>query len=132
MRIIIPKKLLDVFYQVLEHAKEELVGFLLGMKLGNEVHVKEIILCENTERSRFSFKVNPYAILETYDIARRYELEVVALIHSHPAVPYPSGKDVLGMKLWNVVWIIVDSRSYDIRSWILVNDSLVEVELSLI
>lgn len=132
MRIVVPRSVLDLFYWILRHAEDEVAGLLLGTNLGDVVEVRELILCENSDNSPYSFRLNPYAVLEAYSIAERYGLEVVALIHSHPAAPYPSGKDVNGMRLWCMPWVIVDSRSYSTRVWRLAANGVVEVGLDLI
>jgi proteasome lid subunit RPN8/RPN11 len=46
------------------------------------------------------------------------EYDIMGIIHSHPAPPYPSSIDRENMKLWPVVWLIVDSRVGNYKAWI--------------
>jgi len=56
----------------------------------------------------------------------------MALIHSHPAPPNPSIKDLNGMRLWPIPWVIVDSRACRVKAWLLTSTGVYEVKLEFI
>lgn len=129
--VIIPYKLLMIFLDIMKQAENELVGFLIGSKVGDVIIINELILCENEDESPYSFKAYPHAVLKAYEIAESYGLDVIAIIHSHPGPPYPSIKDLSGMKLWGIPWIIVDMLSHEVRAWELHGGEIMELELIL-
>ncbi len=127
--VIIPYDLLMTFVSIMKQAESEVVGFLIGSKAGDAIIVNELILCENEDRSPYSFKVHPNAVLKAHEIAESYGLDIIAIIHSHPGPPYPSVMDLGGMKLWGIPWIIVDRLSHEVRAWELNGGKAVELEL---
>ncbi|MEM0360895.1 MAG: Mov34/MPN/PAD-1 family protein [Sulfolobales archaeon] len=122
---------MDVFKYLVSSLKIEVAGFLLGTSSEGLVRVEELVVGDNLDSSPYSFKLEPYAIVKCYELARILNLEVVALIHSHPAPPYPSVKDRTGMRLWPLPWIIVDSMSMEFRAWVLKQEDVEEVPIIL-
>ncbi len=125
--IFISKEVINVFNYLVRSVDVEVAGFLLGIPSGNSIYVKELVVGDNLDSSPISFKLDPYAIIGAYELAKTFNLEVVALIHSHPAPPYPSIKDIAGMKLWPIPWVIVDSVGMEVRTWILKQGGIEEV-----
>lgn len=126
--VVIPKVVVDVFNSLVDIANVELVGLLLGSIRYDSVYVEELVIGENIDYSSTSFRLDPHAIIAAYDLAKMLSLDIVALIHSHPAPPYPSPKDLAGMRLWPIPWVIVDSITREVRVWAL-DKGLVEVKL---
>lgn len=118
---------MNVFKYLVSSLRIEVAGFLLGTSSEDSVYVEELVVGDNLDSSPYSFKLEPYAIIKCYELARILNLEVVALIHSHPAPPYPSVKDRAGMKLWPIPWVIVDSTSMEFRAWVLRQEDVKEV-----
>ena len=57
------------------------------------------------------FEMEPLKMVEAIDEAEERGLEVVGIFHSHlKCPPRPSGRDLRGMELWPVVWLIVDEK----------------------
>lgn len=120
---------MSVFKYLVSSLKIEVAGFLLGTSSESSVRVEELVVGDNLDSSPYSFKLEPYAIIKCYELARILNLEVVALIHSHPAPPYPSVKDIAGMRLWPIPWVIVDSTSMEFKAWMLRQDNVEEVSI---
>lgn len=125
--IFIPKEIIDIFNYLVKSVDIEVAGFLLGTSSGSYTYVEELVVGDNLDSSPYSFRLDPYAIIKTYELAKILNLEIVALIHSHPAPPYPSIKDRTGMRLWPIPWVIVDSTSAEVRTWILKEGKVEEV-----
>lgn len=126
--VVIPKVIIEIFNSLVDISNVELVGLLLGSIRCGSIYVEEIVIGENIDYSPISFRLDPYAIITTYDLAKMLNLDIVALIHSHPAPPHPSPKDLTGMRLWPIPWVIVDSITREVRVWVL-EEGLVEVKL---
>ncbi len=125
--IYLPTEIMDVFKYLVRSARFEVAGFLIGSTSGNSVFVEELLVGDNLDSSPHSFRLDPYAIVSAHELAKIMNLEVVALVHSHPAPPYPSIKDVKGMRLWPIPWVVVDSVSLEFRAWILKDLGVEEV-----
>ncbi|MEM0454186.1 MAG: M67 family metallopeptidase [Sulfolobales archaeon] len=129
--LLISKDIIDIFTDMVRSIKTEVAGFLLGTTSSDSVSVKEIVVGDNIDSSPHSFRLDPYAVLHTYRLAELLELEIVALIHSHPAPPYPSVRDRNGMKLWPILWVIVSAVDMECRAWILRGKGIEEVPIVL-
>ena len=57
------------------------------------------------------FEIEPLGMIGAIDEAGEKGIEVVGIFHSHPKCPpKPSGRDLSGMELWPVVWLIVGGK----------------------
>lgn len=103
----------------------------LGRKVGGEEYVvEELVECRNVaEEPTREFLIDPPCMWRALKRAEERGLELVAIAHGHPAPPWPSPKDLNGMELWDVPWIIVDSRAGTLRAWVLTEKGLEEVEV---
>jgi proteasome lid subunit RPN8/RPN11 len=96
----------------------EVVGLLIGFKKDEKIHILDVVIGENLDKSPVKFTLDPHAIIEAHKIAEMCGLEVVGLIHSHTGSTIPSNLDLEGMKLWPFPWVIVDSRYCTFRAWL--------------
>ncbi len=94
--------------------------------------VIQVVEMENITQSSSSFAIDPehqYRILTT---ASLNNLELVAIFHSHPAPPRPSGHDLEFMAYNPCTWII-DGVSRDgrhsMRAYQLIEEQLYEVTI---
>lgn len=108
----------------------EACGLLLGFKGEGEVEVVRAVLTENMDDSTVSFRVKPEELYRVYVEAEAEGLEVVGVFHSHPAPPAPSEKDLEGMKLNQVVWLILSMPSKELRAYVLGEGGVEEVEVA--
>lgn len=87
-----------------------------------------LFLAANLLRSPTEFLADPLDIVAAHNLAENLGLEVVAMFHTHPAGdPVPSARDVEGMRLWPMPWIVASPRGT--RAWALSGDSVVEVPI---
>ena len=99
-----------------------------GVALGAGERVIALFLAGNLLRSPTEFLADPLDIVAAYDLAENLGLEVVAMFHTHPAGdPVPSLRDVEGMRLWPMPWIVASPRG--VRAWALSGGSVVEVPI---
>ncbi len=96
-----------------KHEENEICGFILG---DNSYSI--IFPVENkAENPSTEFYMNPHGILAAHRLAENLGLEVKAIYHTHPkGSPEPSGKDLEGMKLWPMPWLIIGRHSYKMVS----------------
>lgn len=106
----------------------EVVGFLLGSRSGDHIDVKALYRVDNELGSPVEFRANPWQTVQAHNVANLYQLEVVALYHTHPSCPpTPSLLDLRGMRLWPIPWVIACRD--DVKAWTLEEDGVREVEI---
>lgn len=105
----------------------EQVGFLLG----TNCRAVLVFPLRNTSSSPYEFTADPLDVISAHNLAEALGLQVLALYHTHPfGGATPSQKDVQGMGLWPIPWLIVSPSGA--RAWALVNGELVEVPLDVV
>lgn len=110
----------------------ERVFFGVGKSVGDTFFIVEIFECPNVaDNPRVEFIAEPLCEYRVFRYAEEKGLEMVAVIHSHPAPPKPSASDLKGMRLWSIPWLIVDSLSGSYGAWILVDNDVVGVDVAL-
>jgi proteasome lid subunit RPN8/RPN11 len=106
----------------------ESVGFILGVRRGDELEAVVAYRVDNELESPVEFRASPWQVVQAHRVAELYKLEVIALYHTHPACPpTPSHLDLKGMKLWPLVWVIACKDT--IKAWRLEDGEVVEVEV---
>ncbi|WP_297508634.1 M67 family metallopeptidase [Thermococcus sp.] len=130
MRLIIRQEDLGMVIERARTSKEEICGFLFGVA-GEDVEVREVRFVRNRLASPVAFEMEPVEMVEALDEAEEKGLEVVGIFHSHlKCPPRPSGRDLKGMELWPVVWLIVDERG-NYGAYVLREGKVEEVEVSI-
>ncbi|MEM4311589.1 MAG: M67 family metallopeptidase [Nitrososphaerales archaeon] len=121
------------FKMLIEHAKRnypfEACALLFGKIKGNTYRVNKVLLAENILNSSVSFKIDENFLLNAYENAEKEGLDLVAIFHSHPALPYPSSLDKKFMALNPVPWVILSMPSLDFKAHIFKNNSFIEVHI---
>lgn len=126
--LLIPSEQLERVVKDSLGSSVEKVFIGIGYKSGNMYVVKELHECPNIARERSThFKADPLCVYDAYREAGRRGLEMVVLIHSHPAQPIPSIEDLKSMEHWQLPWLIVSSLTGDYKAWILAKNKLHEV-----
>jgi proteasome lid subunit RPN8/RPN11 len=106
----------------------ESVGFILGVRRGDELEAVIAYRVDNELGSPVEFRASPWQVVQAHGVAELYKLEVIALYHTHPACPpTPSRLDLKGMKLWPLVWVIACKGT--VKAWRLEDGGVVEVEV---
>ncbi|WP_227805348.1 M67 family metallopeptidase [Pyrococcus kukulkanii] len=126
--LVLPKPIIEEILKRATSSPIEICGFLLG----RENKVSEVVFVKNGLDSPVEFEMEPEEMLKALEYAEGKGLEVVGIFHSHLSCPpTPSGKDLKGMELWPVVWLIVNS-SGEYGAWKLENGKVVEVEVRIV
>lgn len=130
-KLLLAKKDLDRVLNETSKSCFERVYLGLGRSEPNLIYVEELVECPNvSENPEISFIADPLCVYRTYKLAEERGLEVVLLVHSHPANPSPSTEDVRGMRQsGSLVWLIVSSKTGEYRAWRLVDGKPHEIEV---
>ncbi|KUH34739.1 metalloprotease [Thermococcus celericrescens] len=129
MRLVIRQDDLKEIIKMTERSAVEVCGFLFGRREGNDFIVEEIRFIPNRLNSPTAFEMEPLEMVKAIDRAEERGLEVAGIFHSHPKCPpRPSDRDLKGMRLWPVVWLIVTSKG-EVRAWILEEGKVEAVEV---
>ncbi|OYT59951.1 MAG: metalloprotease [Desulfurococcales archaeon ex4484_217_1] len=132
MKIIINKRNLARILSEASRRAYEICGFLLGTRKNDVLEVSEVIFINNVAGDKEkAFYMNPIKTYNALMYASKKSLEIVGIFHSHINSTLPSEEDLKYMKLWNVLWLIVDSTSKKYRAFILDNGKLNEVKVIL-
>ena len=100
----------------------------IGVKQGEVFIVESVFECSNISvNQHVRFTIDPICIYNVYVNARSKGMDIVTLIHSHPATPIPSNLDLKGMSMWPIPWIIISIPSGEYRAWIIEENKPVEV-----
>ena len=109
-----------------------MIAFGIGIHRDTNTVIMNIDTCNNiAENPSVEFIADPLCIYELHKRAKDMDMDIVAIIHSHPATPIPSFRDLKGMMWWPLVWIIISSISGEYKAWKLNNGKILEVPLIL-
>ncbi|MEM0000203.1 MAG: M67 family metallopeptidase [Desulfurococcaceae archaeon] len=126
--LIVPSKQLKRVVKDSLNSSVEKVFIGIGHRSGNVYVVKDLHECPNiAEKPSTRFEADPLCLYDIHRKAESWVLEIVVLVHSHPAQPVPSAEDRKGMEHWPLPWLIVSSLTGDYKAWMLVNGELHEV-----
>ncbi|WP_258083935.1 M67 family metallopeptidase [Thermococcus thermotolerans] len=131
MRLIIRQDDLKAIIKMAERSTVEVCGFLFGRRKGENFIVEEVRFVPNRLNSPTAFEMEPVEMVNVIDEAEERGLEVVGIFHSHlKCPPVPSGRDLKGMRLWSVAWLIVDERG-NYGAYVLKNEEIRELEVEI-
>jgi len=116
-KILVPYSEFKKFLDEVKSTKYEVGGLLIGYCAGEECICNKILIGENILESSSSFRLSDEFLANTIFSLDEGE-DIVGVIHSHPADPYPSETDRKYMKLWPVVWVIVNSIDLSYKAWV--------------
>jgi proteasome lid subunit RPN8/RPN11 len=130
--VLIGSKLLKKLIRYSEKSKPiEACAVLFGRVQGEEVFAIKSTFLKNLAKSSCRFKIDPIELYNAYLEGEEERLEVVAIFHSHLAIPYPSKTDEHYMGLNPVPWIIVglEEDQWIIRAYKLIEGKIIPVEI---
>jgi len=131
MIITMSRELFDYMVRECIYSDIEKVFLAVGVIEEDAIRVLDIVECRNVAKNpRIEFIAEALCIYRVFKYAENRGLDIVALIHSHPAPPNPSALDFKGMKLWNIPWIIIDSKTGHAKAWIL-KDRAIEIPIQI-
>ena len=119
---------------LIEHAKsedpKESCALLIGSETEEGWNVKEIFLTENMDDSKINFTISPEEELKVDTIARKKDMEIVCIFHSHPdSDAIPSGTDKKFMSVNPFPWIIYSCETDEMNCFVLKNKSLEQISI---
>ncbi|ASA77921.1 M67 family metallopeptidase [Thermococcus sp. 5-4] len=127
MMMVIRREDLKRIIKAAENSRIEICGMLFGRRNGERIEVEEVRFVPNRLNSPTAFEMEPVEMVNAIDRAEERGLEVVGIFHSHlKCPPRPSGRDLRGMRLWQVVWLIVDEKG-NYGAFVLEGDKIREV-----
>jgi len=114
---------------LIEHAKseepKESCALLIGSETDEGWNVKEIFLTENMDDSKVNFTISPEQELEVDIIAKKKDMEIVCIFHSHPnSDASPSNTDRKFMNVNPFPWIIYSCETDEMNCFILKNKNI--------
>jgi len=134
-KIILPKELLT---QLVAHAKKsspnESVSMISGTTKEGIAYAEKVYTPENIDQSTTTFTVDPLILLEIYTEIEEEGRLLVAIYHTHPALPQPSGTDRHYMEVNPCIWLISSTKKPEEPKGYLLeeNGNLKEVEISIL
>ncbi|MEM1646158.1 MAG: Mov34/MPN/PAD-1 family protein [Ignisphaera sp.] len=128
MKLIIPLKIFKEILEKCSSSDVEKIFIGIGFVEKNRYKVVEVFECGNVSPYPWRrFVANPQCLYNVYRYAENKGMDIVLLVHNHPAQPIPSNEDLKGMRLWRIPWLIIDGLSGSYGAWILVDDEVQEV-----
>ncbi len=127
--ISISSKHIQLLMEKSRKSDQEIGALLFGVVRGEEALVRSVKLMRYSSRSRTYFQADPTFLFESFSEADRLGFDLVGIFHSHPAPPFPSSIDLKYMELNPVVWIIADSRSFELKAYLLEKGYLREIKI---
>ena len=119
---------------LIEHAKSEDPKESCALLIGNESdegwNVKEVFLTENMDDSKINFTISPEQELEVDTIAKKKDMEIVCIFHSHPdSDAIPSNTDRKFMNVNPFPWIIYSCETDEMNCFILKNKNIEQLTI---
>ena len=125
-----------------EKDKEELAKYAEAEKpyescailVGNETDVnwtvKEVVLTENTAKSKVTFTISPDKEFEVDQKAKKSNMEIVCIFHSHPeSEAQPSETDKKFMRVNPFPWIIYSGTTKEMNCFILEDENVKQISI---
>jgi proteasome lid subunit RPN8/RPN11 len=111
----------------------ESCGLLIGVFRDAYVEVIGYRDATNILRSRYEFEIDPKDLIKTYAEAKEKGLEIIGIYHTHiNHPPIPSKKDIEGMELWPVPWLIIRIPTREYTAWMLCGEKVIEMRIKLL
>ena len=108
----------------------ESCAILVGNETDENWTVKELILTENTAKSKVTFTISPDKEFEVDQIAQKSNMEIVCIFHSHPeSEAYPSETDKKFMRVNPFPWIIYSGKTEEMNCFILEDENVKQISI---
>ena len=108
----------------------ESCAILVGNETDENWTVKEIVLTENTAKSRVTFTISPEKEFEVDQNAKKSNMEIVCIFHSHPeSEARPSETDKKFMRVNPFPWIIYSGLTKEMNCFILQDENVKQISI---
>ena len=120
--------------ELTKHAEAEKPYESCAILVGNETDenwtVKEVVLTENTAKSRVTFTISPDKEFEVDQNAKKSNMEIVCIFHSHPeSEAQPSETDKKFMRVNPFPWIIYSGLTKEMNCFILQDENVKQISI---
>ena len=120
--------------ELTKHAEAEKPYESCAILVGNETDenwtVKEVVLTENTAKSRVTFTISPEKEFEVDQNAKKSNMEIVCIFHSHPeSEAQPSETDKKFMRVNPFPWIIYSGLTKEMNCFILQDENVKQISI---
>ena len=102
-------------------------------------YIGQIFECiESTKKSTVAFLIDNIEELNKIyqNAAKKYNMRLISIFHSHPGGTYPSGEDTKNMKYLegfkafkNLIWTIMNAENYDLNGFIYFNNEFWQIAI---
>ena len=108
----------------------ESCAILVGNETNENWTVKEVVLTENTAKSKVTFTISPDKEFEVDQKAKESNMEIVCIFHSHPeSEAYPSETDKKFMRVNPFPWIIYSGTTREMNCFILEDENVKQISI---
>ncbi len=108
----------------------ESCAILVGNETDENWTVKELVLTENTAKSRVTFTISPNKEFEVDQKAKESNMEIICIFHSHPeSEAYPSETDKKFMRVNPFPWIIYSGKTEEMNCFILEDENVKQISI---
>ena len=109
----------------------ESCAILVGNETDENWTVKEVVLTENTAKSKVTFTISPDKEFEVDQKAKKSNMEIVCIFHSHPeSEAQPSETDKKFMRVNPFPWIIYSGKTKKMNCFILENENVEQISIT--
>jgi len=108
----------------------ESCAILVGNETDENWTVKEVVLTENTAKSKVTFTISPDKEFEVDQKAKKSNMEIVCIFHSHPkSEAQPSETDKKFMRVNPFPWIIYSGTTKEMNCFILQDENVKQISI---
>ena len=108
----------------------ESCAILVGNETDESWTVKEVVLTENTAKSKVTFTISPDKEFEVDQKARESNMEIVCIFHSHPeSEAQPSETDKKFMRVNPFPWIIYSGTTKEMNCFVLQDENVKQISI---
>ena len=108
----------------------ESCAILVGNETDENWTVKEVVLTENTAKSKVTFTISPDKEFEVDQKAKKSNMEIVCFFHSHPeSEAQPSETDKKFMRVNPFPWIIYSGTTKEMNCCVLQDENVKQISI---
>ncbi len=108
----------------------ESCAILVGNETDENWTVKEVVLTENTAKSKVTFTISPHKEFEVDQKAKESNMEIVCIFHSHPeSEAQPSETDKKFMRVNPFPWIIYSGTTKEMNCFVLQDENVKQISI---
>ena len=108
----------------------ESCAILVGNETDDNWTVKEVVLTENTAKSKVTFTISPDKEFEVDQKAKKSNKQIVCIFHSHPeSEAQPSETDKKFMRVNPFPWIIYSGTTKEMNCFVLQDENVKQISI---